>query len=400
MPVLMLAVLLSLGAAVSLGISRFAYGLLLPPMRAELGWSYVLAGAMNTANAAGYLAGALITPALLRRWPAHRVLMGGAIAATALMFACGVLRSDTAWLAQRTAAGVASAALFIAGGLLAARLGAMQPSRGGLLIGLYYGGTGIGIVASALLTPLAEAAAASQGSGPGWAWAWWALAIACAVATAGLAVPAAALRAPPPPAVSGTAAAPVWVELRFALGGYAMFGVGYIGYMTFAVALLRDAGVLPARVTLFYTLLGVAVIVSPRLWAGLLDRHPNGRPLAILSGLLGVATLMPAISTAWPLVMASGLLFGGVFLSVVASTTALVRHSLPAPLWAAGIAAFTVVFAAGQIAGPTMVGWIGDGPGGLRAGLVMSALALWLGAALALRQGVVVGAGAGSRPTP
>jgi Uncharacterised MFS-type transporter YbfB len=102
-----------------------------------------------------------------------------------------------------------------------------------------------------------------------------------------------------------------------------------------------------------------------------------------------VATLMPAVSTAWPLVMASGLLFGGVFLSVVASTTALVRHSLPAPQWAAGIAAFTVVFAAGQIAGPTIVGWIGDGPGGLRAGLVMSALALWLGAALALRQGVV-----------
>jgi hypothetical protein len=39
--------------------------------------------------------------------------------------------------------------------------------------------------------------------------------------------------------------------------------------------------------------------------------------------------------------------------------------------------------------GPTIVGWIADGPGGLAAGLVMSAMALWLGAALALRQGVV-----------
>ena len=64
---LALALALSLGAAVSLGITRFAYGLLLPPMRADLGWSYTLAGAMNTANAVGYLVGALATPLLLRR---------------------------------------------------------------------------------------------------------------------------------------------------------------------------------------------------------------------------------------------------------------------------------------------------------------------------------------------
>ena len=82
----------------------------------------------------------------------------------------------------------------------------------------------------------------------------------------------------------------------------------------------------------------------------------------------------------------SGLVFGAVFLSVVASTTALVRHNLPPAQWAAGISAFTIVFAAGQIVGPTVVGWIADGPGGLARGLVFSALALWLGAGLASRQ--------------
>ena len=79
-------------------------------------------------------------------------------------------------------------------------------------------------------------------------------------------------------------------------------------------------------------------------------------------------------------------LFGGVFLSIVASSTALVRHNLPQNQWAAGISSFTVVFAAGQIAGPTMVGWIADGEGGLARGLLVSALALWLGAVLAWRQ--------------
>jgi hypothetical protein len=45
------------------------------------------------------------------------------------------------------------------------------------------------------------------------------------------------------------------------------------------------------------------------------------------------------------------------------------------------------VFAAGQIVGPTVVGWIADGPGGLgaRPG-VFGRCALWLGAALAALQ--------------
>ena len=63
-----LALALSLGAAVSLGVTRFAYGLLLPPMRADLGWTYALAGFMNTANAMGYLLGALAMPRLLQRF--------------------------------------------------------------------------------------------------------------------------------------------------------------------------------------------------------------------------------------------------------------------------------------------------------------------------------------------
>ncbi|NDE24761.1 MAG: MFS transporter, partial [Betaproteobacteria bacterium] len=40
-----LAVSVSMAAAVSLGMTRFAYALLLPPMREDLSWTYTLAGA-------------------------------------------------------------------------------------------------------------------------------------------------------------------------------------------------------------------------------------------------------------------------------------------------------------------------------------------------------------------
>jgi predicted MFS family arabinose efflux permease len=390
-PVIRIAIALSMGAALSLGIARFAYGLLLPPMRADLGWSYALAGAMNTSNAAGYLLGALATPLLLRRFSPGAVLMAGSLMAS-LLLALGALFTETPiWLVQRLLVGVASALVFVTGGLLAARLGATQPARGGLLIGLYYGGTGLGITLSALVVPLVLQGAEQQAHA--WAWGWAALALLCFVAAALLRWPVvqiARLAAQGGPSAADPGApAMARLPLRrfgFALAGYGMFGLGYIGYMTFVVALLREQGQSATRITVFYALLGVAVMASPRLWAWLLDRYRDGRPQALLNALLGLATLLPAVASAWPLVLLSGLLFGAVFLSLVASTTALVRHNLPPAQWAAGIGAFTIVFAAGQIVGPSMVGWVSDGPGGLARGFVLSAVALWIGAGLALRQ--------------
>jgi len=381
-----LALALSTGAALSLGITRFSYGLLLPPMRADLGWSYTLAGTMNTVNALGYLLGALITPRLLQRFGAAPVLMAGAVLASVFMGMSGFFTTTGPLLAQRLLAGLASALVFIAGGLMAARLGALQPARGGFLIGLYYGGTGFGIVLSALLVPAVLEAASDQSHG--WAWAWWMLALACVGVSVVLAWPARVLShlAPVTPAAQAAVAVFAWRPMGFALAGYAMFGVGYIGYMTFVIALLREQGASGSAVTVFYALLGLAVLASSRIWARLLDHYKGGQALALLCALLGLATILPALTTAWPVVLASGLLFGGVFLSLVASTTALVRHNLPQAAWGAGISAFTIVFAAGQIVGPTIVGWIADGPGGLSRGLVFSAVALWVGALLASRQ--------------
>ena len=408
---LRVALVLSLAAAVSLGITRFAYGMLLPPMWADLGWTYTVAGAMNTANAVGYLLGALSAPWLMRRFTAPHVLVAGTLLAGGFMAASGFFTGASALMLQRLLAGVASAWVFVAGGVLAARLSTWYPRHSGLLLGIFYGGVGWGIVLSAVAVPAILQSHAHEPHG--WQWAWWWLALVCAGITVALVWPAqffmkkeassllqkvnAAIKientvkpvgvavAPAQPAAAQVAQVPL-SKLGFALAGYTCFGVGYIGYMTFVIALLRDQGVSVGNITVFYGLLGLAVVASSRLWAGLLDRARGGGALALLNALLGVATVLPALTTAWPLMLLSGALFGGVFLSVVASTTALVRHNLPVAQWPAGISAFTVVFAAGQIVGPSVVGWIADGEGGLTRGLLVSAVALWVGTALAWRQ--------------
>lgn len=378
LPPLAVATALALGAAVSLGLARFSYALLLPPMREDLGWSYLTAGAMNTANAAGYLLGALLMPRSLARWGARPLLIAGSAAAAVLLAGHGLARSDALLYVLRLLTGVASAATFVSGGLLAARL---TGAPSGLVLGIYYGGTGVGIIAAALVVP----PLAALPEGHGWRWAWVALGVAALMATV-IAVRAtrrlAVAASAPTRAQDGSG----WARLGFGLASYFLFGLGYIGYMTFVVTLLREQQLSPGFVTAFYGVLGAGVIASSFVWAGLLQRHSSGRPMAVLNGVLAIATVLPVLSTHALAVFASGVLFGGVFLSVVASTTALVRHNLVPAAWPAGIAAFTIVFAAGQIVGPSLVGWLADGAGGLRAGLAVSAGVLALGALLAACQ--------------
>lgn len=368
------ALALALGAAVSLGLARFSYALLLPPMRAELGWSYFTAGAMNTVNAAGYLVGALLLPRALARVDARTLFLAGGWGAAALLALHGLVRSDALLYALRGLTGIASAATFASGGLLAARLGQREGAKPSLVLGLYYGGTGLGIVASSLLVPPLT-----------WSVAWQALALAALAATLLMAWGTRALAAPPVAAAARGAGFRAR-DFAFGLAGYLMFGLGYIGYMTFIVTLLREQGASTATVVAFYVLLGLGVIASSWLWAPLLQRFRGGQPLALLNALLAAATLLPVLSAHPLAVFASGALFGAVFLSVVASTTALVRHNLPPAAWPAGIAAFTSIFAAGQIVGPSLVGRVADGSGGLARGLAVSAAVLAFGALLATRQ--------------
>jgi len=386
LPTLAIAAALALAAAVSLGLARFSYALLLPPMRADLGWSYLTAGSMNTVNAAGYLAGALLMPIVLRRFSARLALLGGGVASGLLLAAHGLVLADSALYVLRALTGVASAATFVCGGLLAARLGGRAPNAAGrapsagLVLGVYYGGTGVGIVIAALLVPTLSALPGAHA----WQWAWVALGVAALVATA---VTALATRSLDPAVAARAAHAPFrWSLLACGLASYFMFGLGYIGYMTFVVTLLREQHLSGALITAFFGLLGLAVIASSWVWAGLLQRQRGGGAMRLLNALLAVATLLPVLSAHPLAVFASGLLFGGVFLSVVAATTALVRHNLPSAAWPAGISAFTIVFAAGQIVGPTLVGWVADGAGGLRGGLACSAAVLALGALIAWGQ--------------
>ncbi|OYV73164.1 MAG: MFS transporter, partial [Acidithiobacillus ferrivorans] len=142
---------LGLGVAVSVGLARFAYALLLPAMRESLSWNYVAAGSLNTANALGYIVGAVSAYFLLRKIRPSQLFITGLLLTIVAVLATG-LRSDLLWLTStRLLAGIGAAWVFACGGaLVAARYHAHQTLRR-VATGLFFAGAGIGIAASGLV---------------------------------------------------------------------------------------------------------------------------------------------------------------------------------------------------------------------------------------------------------
>ena len=186
-----------MGPAVGVGLGRFAYALLLPAMRVNLHWSLATAGAINTANAVGYLVGALTAVPLARRIGARQAFLTG-LAVAALSLLGTAASSDTATLALlRLLAGAAAGISFVTGACLVAELGAARsPHRAAWLLGGYFSGAGAGVAVSGLaLPPLLAATTAASG----WRWGWVLLA---ALSIAGLAASIPAILSCPEPAAA------------------------------------------------------------------------------------------------------------------------------------------------------------------------------------------------------
>jgi predicted MFS family arabinose efflux permease len=157
-----LILILSLAPTIGLGISRFAYSLVLPDMRDSLGWSYSAAGFMNTINAVGYLAGALLASRMIRRFGLARTVRWGTLAAVISLALSAVSGNFIVLSFARLLAGVGAAGGFVGGAALAATIAQSRPERANFLLSLFYAGPGVGIVSSGLIAPFVL-----QGFGPG-----------------------------------------------------------------------------------------------------------------------------------------------------------------------------------------------------------------------------------------
>ncbi|WGD52528.1 YbfB/YjiJ family MFS transporter [Bradyrhizobium sp. CB1650] len=370
---------LSLAATVGLGIGRFAYALVLPDMRDSLSWSYSAAGFMNTINAVGYLAGALMASRLIQRVGWSVAIRGGTVACVAALALCALTGNFIALSLARLVLGLGAAAGFVAGGALAATIAQSHPERANFLLSLFYAGPGVGILASGLIAPFAL-----QYFGPGSWWiVWWTLALLSAAMTIPLFLTRIESGARFTEAGHASFALP---PVLIYLASYFLFGAGYIAYMTFMIAYVRDAGGGAAAQAAFWGLIGVSAFATPWIWRGVLALDRGGLATAIILGTNALGAALPIFGHSTPWLAISAVVFGVAFFAVVGSTTAFVRFNYPHEAWPTAIAAMTISFGVGQTLGPIVVGAITDALGSLSYALNVSAALLALGAVAALCQ--------------
>lgn len=358
---------LAMGPAVALGLARFAYALLLPSMRVDLGWSFADAGALNTANAAGYLVGALVAAPFGRRIGDKAVFAASLLLTAMIIGASGLTAYFPALLVLRLAAGFTGALAFVSGaGLTSAAVMGSSEIRVPTLLGVYFSGAGIGITASALAVPPLLGTV-------GWRGGWLVLGALALVATAfGWMV---LRRVPEPSHTSANTVSGNWSPRFMArqLLAYTLFGAGYIAYTTFIIAYLRnEEGFTDAGITRFWSIFGLSSVVAAFAWGRILSRLKGGRGTAATLGVVTIGTAVPLLWSAAAGAYLSAILFGGSFLAVLAAVTSFARRAVKPHAVTAAIATLTVAFGIGQCIGPVLSGALSDGPSGLRAGLWLS----------------------------
>jgi predicted MFS family arabinose efflux permease len=343
------SVRLALGTASALGLARFAYGLLVPAMREDLGWSLSRSGALSTANGLGYLAGALMAAVIIQRLGATTTFRVGMVV-TALALAMTSASSDYSMLlAMRAIAGVSGAFVFIAGGVIASHLATNSASAAPVTV--YFSGAGVGIVFGGGIIPLLLDQRPEN-----WPLAWISLATAAGAAAA---VSWTAADFDGRGSAGGTGRRQVRPLWRIA-AAYTLFAAGYIAYITFLSAFLADHHASTTQVAFTWMMLGIGVVVGPVLWNRPMEAWSGSWALAVLLAVLGGAAALAIPNPAPLIVVVSAVSYGITFMSVPAAVTTLIRERTRPSDWAPTLAAFTALFAAGQTVGPWISGLLAD----------------------------------------
>lgn len=355
--------------AAGIGIGRFVYTPILPPMVEALSLSKAEAGLIASANFVGYLAGALLAavrlPGSRRAW-----LLAGLALNVSCLAAMGATTSLVLFLLLRLAAGIASAfCLIFSSALVLDRLAATGRSS---LSALHFSGVGIGIaVSAALVATLSD-----------WRAMWIAsaaLALVAAVAVV-MTVPAEAAPSTSAGRAPRTKLSPAFIMLAAA---YFLFGVGYIITATFLIDIVRGSPAIRHLEPYAWVLVGIGAAPSVVLWGAL------GRRIGILPA-FAVASLVEAAgvvaSVLWLQTMGvviAALFLGGTFMGLTALGLIGAREAGDGDP-RGRIALMTAAFSLGQIIGPTFAGFAYDATGSLTMPSLLAAGGLVLAAVLAM----------------
>lgn len=371
-----------MASASSLGFARFSYSLILPAMATTLHWDYQRLGTLNTVNAVGFLAGAFSATTFSNKFGTKRIFTASILLVALMGILSGISANFTLLLLARTLSGVFGGMTFVSGGSLVSNSTThMGHKTAAAASGIYFAGAGAGILISGLVIP----PVLSHMGNSAWQWGWIVMGLLCLLSAA-LALPQTKNLIEPPKLATRT-------SLRFPIRGFepsiiasALFGAGYISFITFLVAFLTSAGNKSSTISWFWAMLGISTMVTGPIWGLALARLKGGIGLASILFVAAVGTACPLMTSNFLVLMLSALLFGSSIMSVGTSYTILAQRNLDMRLVGSAIGVYTTAIAFGQIVGPVGVGTLADTSQGVRLGIVASLVMLLAGTVISLFQ--------------
>lgn len=375
----------------ALGLARFGYTMLLPPMQASLGLDNTQAGALATANLVGYLTLTVIGGALASHYGPRIVITVGLAVAALGMLLTGLADSFGAALGWRALTGIGSGASNVPAMALLSAWFAQR--RLGLAAGVGVTGSSLALI---LLGPLVPRLLADFGE-DGWRISWFGF----AAVTLGLAFLAllvlrnrpadVGLRPLGAPAEATAKGAPAdglhWGSVYRAgviwhLGlVYVAFGFSYIIYVTFFTKyLVAEAHFTSAEAGGLFMTMGWVSLLCGLVWGWVSDHIGRKGALVIVYLIQTVAFGLFAL---WPSpsgLTLSAVLFGLTAWSIPAIVAAMCGDLLGARLAPAGLGFVTLFFGIGQALAPSVAGAVADAAGSLAPAMLLAAGVALLGA--------------------
>lgn len=366
--VLFMGTLVVFGA---LGLARFGYSFLLPPMQVSLGMNNTQAGVLATANLIGYLALSVIGGALATRY-GPRVVVAIALTLVGIgMLFTGMVNAFLPAVIWRAITGVGSGAsnvpaMGLVGGWFAAR-------RRGFATGIAAMGSSLGLILIGTFIPRVLTVSGMDG----WRISWYIFGATTLV----LSLLAWLLLRNDPAEVKqeryGDSPGPAepkpkskmirWGSIYKApavwhLGlVYVAFGFSYIIYMTFFVKrLIAEGGYSQEAAGNLFMTMGWVSLLCGLIWGAVSDAIGRKWAMMLVYLIQAVSFTLFALAADSLVFTISAILFGLTAWSIPVIMAATCNDVLGAKMAPAALGFITLFFGVGQAVGPSVAGVMAD----------------------------------------
>jgi len=332
-----------LSLVLGIGIARFAFTSLLPPMLEDF-LDVTTTGILASVNFVGYLSGAIFAIFIQDINTKVRYFRIGMILSVLTTAVLGLSDNQTVWMIARLIAGFGTAMGMVVGSAIVMYKLDMKDKTKAM--GIHFSGIGVAILTTDLLSKAVLA------SGEHWHNAWIVLSLVgipiafytIYILSFDHEIKQAAIRHK----FDIRIFSPFVILLTAA---YFTEGVGFVVQATFLPDIIDTIPGLEGWGSRTWTMVGIAGIPSCILWMRLAHHFGSVRIIVLAMGLQVIGILLPTMTDNIALILLSGILYGGTFVGLVALFLNLGgRIAAHNPVILMG--AFTTAYGIGQVTAP------------------------------------------------